>query len=538
MGQFGEKFFNALFGSTKQEAKCAICKGKLDPSENCWTAKGYICAMCCSRLKAQGVDINALGDYLLSDLHDMVFEEYPFRKADEGMSNAQKREVVKIKKPPIILRKNEECYYMGKATAYRDKTVVVGYEGRHAGTSFRIMKGVSIRTGASAGKPIRQNVGERSDGYLYITNQRIMMLSSKLGFEIPLIKLTSIGDAAEGFIFFHGEKSNIVLTDDKRKITNVLGIIEIPETPSTKKVISNKTEQKAISENSGIKKDTDVIREYKKLLDEGIITEAEFEAKKKQILGIVEEKKVDKKEGSEPATVNVTGKETNEKEEKLSIEEKTVADDDVVITKEEITNGENVADQIAFNASQILDPVEYGTANIVAVQMSSEEFASVSNKETISKIIKDIVLAEAPILKESLMKVVFAAFGVTRQSSTVEAFEKAFKFAKIKGTKQKGQIYCWDDKQDPCMYSMIRINNERSADEICLQEIRNAACYTLLKHGKMDSDELLKAMAKTFGYKRLGKNIESAFGDGLSWAKKEGYIDRIGSQWYDLPKDF
>lgn len=98
------------------------------------------------------------------------------------------------------------------------------------------------------------------------------------------------------------------------------------------------------------------------------------------------------------------------------------------------------------------------------------------------------------------------------------------KAAKVKNTKQKGVVYCWNENQDPKEYMGIRVSNERSDDEICQQEIANAIRYVLKEKGALDKDELIKETSLLFGYKRLGKNLEANLMIGLQYAKTSGFI--------------
>ena len=179
---------------------------------------------------------------------------------------------------------------------------------------------------------------------------------------------------------------------------------------------------------------------------------------------------------------------------------------------------------------------EYETADVPVTPISSAEFSAAGNKNSIAERIIVIVNAEAPILKENLMRKVFASYGVTKSKATEEAFEKALKASKVKSTKAKGAVFCWNGAQDPKTYSGIRISTDRSGEEICQQEIRNAICYVLNQKGALPKDELLKETSLLFGYKRLGKNLEAALAAGLQWAKSSGAVISAGNKIFDLPK--
>ena len=128
-----------------------------------------------------------------------------------------------------------------------------------------------------------------------------------------------------------------------------------------------------------------------------------------------------------------------------------------------------------------------------------------------------------------------ASFGVSRCAAVLEATEKALKSEKIQSTKQKGNVYFWRINQDPKAYYDLRVSNERSGDEICPQELRNAIVYTLRTKGELSKDVLVKEASVVLGYKRLGKNLEGALSAGVQFAKSTGAISCSPNGAFKLP---
>ena len=168
--------------------------------------------------------------------------------------------------------------------------------------------------------------------------------------------------------------------------------------------------------------------------------------------------------------------------------------------------------------------VEYKRTAASEMKGDQSKFSSPAFKAMISVRIKMILNNEAPILRDVLMKRVLESFGVSRSTENMDAYEKAYKSAKVKSTKLKGQVFCWSETQDPDSYNLVRTNSDRSCDEICVQELANALCYVLNNDGAMDAETLIKKASVLLGYQRLGKNVETALTNALKWAKSSGYV--------------
>lgn len=180
-------------------------------------------------------------------------------------------------------------------------------------------------------------------------------------------------------------------------------------------------------------------------------------------------------------------------------------------------------------------PVPYTFAELPEDKMSAAEYTAASNKAEIGRRALAIVEAEAPILRDVLIRKLWASFGVNKGNAVVEATEKALKAAKIKTTKQKGIVFCWAADQDPKAYYGLRVSNERSGEEICPQEMRNAFVCVLQTKGELAKDDLIKEASVVLGYKRLGKNLEAALNAGIPFARSSGAIAYVPGGKFKLP---
>ena len=251
---------------------------------------------------------------------------------------------------------------------------------------------------------------------------------------------------------------------------------------------------------------------------------AELEAQAAEVIAEDEEADKEQKTAAEPGFIS--------EEESSRIESKTVdftvaeKKSDAVenIDLSESNSGEEITKDIVLS-----EPVEYKSIELEVTPISSAEFAAPSYKKNIVDRILKIVNVEAPISKTVLMRRIFVSYGISKGNAVVEAFEKALKAAKVKTAKQKGNVYCWNDSQDSKAYYEIRVSAERAGDEICQQEIRNAACYVLRDKESLGRDELVKEVSLVFGYKRLGQKLESSLLEGVKWAKSSGALISAGT---------
>lgn len=169
-------------------------------------------------------------------IYDTVMYFKAAKKLDDveemrSLSPEQKENMLKdyiVSNPGINLNDGEYCYYSGSAQAYTSKNVVVGTKSSGAGISFRVAKNVRIHTGGGGSKTVRKNVSEKSDGRFLITNQRVVLLTPKHGFNIPYKKLTSLQPASDGMqVYDNTGKCYTMLTDDIYEICKIMTLIEI-----------------------------------------------------------------------------------------------------------------------------------------------------------------------------------------------------------------------------------------------------------------------------------------------------------------------
>ena len=148
----------------------------------------------------------------------------------------QRKQLADDEPLPIIMSSNalmtegEYCHYYSQAIFVKTKNVVVGYTGGSNGVSVRVMKGMSVRVGASKSTPIRSDVQEKYQGMLTITNKRIIFSGVKGSFDKKISSLSTITPLEDGIVFQFGEKQYPLLCNDSNYIYQIIArIINAPE---------------------------------------------------------------------------------------------------------------------------------------------------------------------------------------------------------------------------------------------------------------------------------------------------------------------
>ena len=233
---------------------------------------------------------------------------------------------------------------------------------------------------------------------------------------------------------------------------------------------------------------------------------------------------------------DASGSSIDETEPQFSeIAEADATDDDSGMKSSELSAPVTVVDDARFNVAASktgeapevheqmtgkIEVVPYEFASLPQTKTTPADFASSANRQELINRVEMLLSAEAPIQKDRLIRLLVASFGVTKSGITVEASEKALKAVKAKSTKLQGNVFCWENGQDPATYHVVRVNSARLSDELPPHEIRNAICLILQQKGSMIRDNLIFEVSRLLGYKRLGKNLEAVINSGIQFAKE------------------
>ena len=133
-------------------------------------------------------------DYDFSDINERVQKGIVLRNLTEG--NIQE---CKLDGCPINFEKDEVLVYAFGGVIFYEMTEERHYEGGSSGVSFRVAKGVYLRTSAFKGYPVVSNtLKQRGLGMLFLTDKNVYFYSETKSEKIPLKKVIATTNYNDG----------------------------------------------------------------------------------------------------------------------------------------------------------------------------------------------------------------------------------------------------------------------------------------------------------------------------------------------------
>lgn len=267
---------NAQSAAVTYDFTCVACNNHNESGKK-KTSHGTICADCLQHLKDLGLSHRVAKNFT---------QDQFFALCNNNISRIERIKPFVLDNAPISLKKDEHCYYSANARGGKIKTVTTHYTGGNNGYSVRLMKNFSYHSSNSSRQAVRGQVLDLSQyGTFIITNQRCILLTTTFGFELQWSKIVNIELHTDGLALHTGSKAHIVITDDIDQVTLIIKLL----IEATKEHEQQLESEQIADETSKIPKRSrtspaDEIRKYKKLADDGIITNEEFEKKKKELL--------------------------------------------------------------------------------------------------------------------------------------------------------------------------------------------------------------------------------------------------------------
>lgn len=157
------------------------------------------------------------------------------------------------------------------------------------------------------------------------------------------------------------------------------------------------------------------------------------------------------------------------------------------------------------------------------------------NAPTVRELVLAIACAEAPVLLDTLCTEAAFCWGLGRAGSRIrEAVRDA--------TRQSGLVirlagkreFLWMVDQAMKPLEGFRVpaagdSRARQVQEICPEEVANAAAYVLSQNISIGADDLARETAGVFGIKRRGANVRAYIDEGIELLKNQGRCRTEGS---------
>ncbi len=164
-------------------------------------------------------------------------------------------------------------------------------------------------------------------------------------------------------------------------------------------------------------------------------------------------------------------------------------------------------------------------------ECSADQFLKLENQYKIMSQIKEVMEKEAPISQNLLSRRIINAWGISKLGIRVKnQLDSVYAQMNLKSTTQSDDaIFYWNFNQDPEKYNMFRTpRNEvekRNIEDIPKEEINAAIIDVLTSQLSLPERDLIKEVAKAFGYPNMGAKIDKYINFGVKHVFDEGLIE-------------
>lgn len=124
----------------------------------------------------------------------------------------------------IMLGKNETCRFIDKAVLVTQKTQKE-YKRRSNGSSIRVAKGFTVHTGGGTTTPIEHTVNEYTQGFIYVTDKRIIFVAQEKSFEKKIKNLTAVVPYSDAVGLQYGSQTFNIMVPQSDLIVDVLHML-------------------------------------------------------------------------------------------------------------------------------------------------------------------------------------------------------------------------------------------------------------------------------------------------------------------------
>jgi hypothetical protein len=204
------------------------------------------------------------------------------------------------------------------------------------------------------------------------------------------------------------------------------------------------------------------------------------------------------------------------------------------INSEELTRKEFANVKLQGITQEVIQPIEnsikYNTCVLEQSYLNfSDEFFDSRLQSKIISQINQVMETEAPISHSLLSKRILNAWGISRLGVRLNDYlTTIYSRMGLKHTSQSGIYFYWNREQEPLNYSKFRVpgddDSKRNADDLAKEEIICGIKEVLTNQISLPENDLIREVAKIFGYARLGGNVEQAMKMGIDFALQKELV--------------
>jgi len=152
--------------------------------------------------------------------------------------------------------------------------------------------------------------------------------------------------------------------------------------------------------------------------------------------------------------------------------------------------------------------------------MPPEAFDQMSYEHIIVRMIEEITAIESPVSLAQVARKICTQFNISRATQRVlTRVQNLAKKANVHIDERHHQIFFWCNADQIKDFSIFRKHTaelKRRPEDICPDEMANAAHAVLKTNISMSEEELLRHTAQYFGFARVGQNVAAAIQQGLT----------------------
>jgi very-short-patch-repair endonuclease len=192
---------------------------------------------------------------------------------------------------------------------------------------------------------------------------------------------------------------------------------------------------------------------------------------------------------------------------------------------------------VAITEDSVLAPpapasaaLPYEVCRLQRAHMATEDFYLPQSTSLLVAQITQVVNAEGPISFTLLARRVIQAWGMTQVGSRIRARLQEVCSGLFYTKTRRGDVtFYWPRDISPQDYRRFRIPGERrEAEDLPTEEIANAAHEVLAAQISLPEEDLLREVARLFGYQRTGPTVQACLQQGVDLLVSRGQARREG----------